>query len=95
MNFLALWLCRNAVGPKAISTFFEINDFLPRRERCISFVPIIAIPKYIGIIVKVIVVVIILVIVAVDDTAAAATAAIKFIIFADVKVLVACKCFFC
>lgn len=64
-----------------------------------NFIPIIAIPKYIGFIVKVIVVVIIvLVIVAVDDTAAGTVAttsatAIEFIIFADVKVFVACKCF--
>lgn len=61
-----------------------------------ELIPIIAIPKYIGIIVKVIVVVIILVIVAVDDAAAggnvatAATTAIEFIIFADVKVIGAC-----
>lgn len=73
-----------------------------------NFIPIIAIPKYIGFIVKVIVVVIIiLVIVAVDDIAAGTVAAttsataIEFIIFADVKVFVACKCllsitfFFC
>lgn len=54
-------------------------------------IPIIAIPKYIGFIVKVIVVVVRLAIIAVDEASAATAYTIELIIFADIKVLVACK----